>query len=82
MFLLGYEITIGILLLKKNKGFLMKTYESLLHEFVWLNLSSFKDVMAGSITNLCCHNCFVISESLIGVIWLVSSSILSIKSTR
>lgn len=82
MFLLGYETTIGILLLKKKEGFLMKTYESLLHEFVWLNLSSFKDVMAGSITNLCSHNCFVISESLIGVIWLVSSSILSIESTR
>lgn len=46
---------------KEKKDFLRK-HESLLHEFVWLNLSSFKDVMAGCIANLCWRNCFIIPE--------------------
>lgn len=67
MFLLGYEMTVGTLLFKKKKkkDFLRK-HESLLSEFVWLNLSSFKDVMAGCIANLCWRNCVIISEPWLG----------------
>lgn len=50
---------------EKKKHFLRK-HESLLHEFVWLNLSSFKDVMAGCMANLCWRNSFIIPEPWLG----------------
>lgn len=56
----------GTLLFKKKKKDFLPKHESLLYECVWLNLSSFKDVMAGCIANLCWRNCFIISEPWMG----------------